>query len=425
MAYLYSAALFVLITSREGVWLRLVVDKSWFNLTLAAMMLIHFGLVLLRLVPGAGKPNLNASISIPSGARQPFLALLAFAMVGYLLFHDVFVVDGGRSLRFGSYLLFFLTLLTSNVNLKNAAKVFAWGALAMSASMLLQAILVAVIDGNDITHYPRLDPDQVMGRNDSPYVNPFGLGLLRIEPLATYGPFELFRHNSYTTEPKYCALILWTGWVALLYSYPTRKKLLIALSMMLAMGLFLTHAYTSIGVALLLAGIAVCTRYVPLSPAMLLGVFLATLSAGIRIIFSGWLSFSSYVKERADSFIDVMSSGLQEASWSRVGWLGRGFDYELYKVPSLFLHFGKFGAIGLLLHLAILLVLLTLFLARAKSTTRLTERLALAGVFSVTAIYQLLFSAEFITPLYAFLYAIALRLPEAETHSASSSLVSA
>lgn len=401
---------FVLVTSKEILWLRPWIGDASFNMIISALFSIHFLTLFTRYDREKAvlvvKPRLN-------WLRWPginFLLALCGTFAIYFFFHELAVGDSFRSVKYGLYVLFLGSLLCESYDLDNLPKVFATLSVITSVVIVIQCLLVIFVLDNNLIGQPRLVSMRADGMYDFNDANPFWLGLIGDFSLVDYGFVQFRRANAYTSEPKYCSQVLLAGLVSLAVIRDLaahKRKLAMGIIMI---GLVISHAYSTLPVLLLAYLIkrlgrsryafiySLLTILAVSGGVMLIATFAGAISGYARMRVMSFMSQADMLGEILSGTSDAFGRGVNDVSSNRVG---------LPPMPRFLI---QFGWIGVSLWLVLLFSVLSralkgIYLARSEAT-----RWALALATSLALIFSFFFNSEPLSPLYSYLFAIVFHL---------------
>ncbi len=404
---IYYLFLVIIILSKELLSFRLVLGIQTYNVIIG-IFIVFF--LILSFFDFSDKKFKTRMLFFEKKRYLKYFNIVVWAFVFYLLIHEFIFTDGLRSIKLIVY--FFILLAFSsreiNLNMEKLAIVFVWVVFILALASILQVLLIAGIDKNDISGhriYGSLETE--FKRGDDIYRNPYLLGLVREESTVDFGPFEFRRANSYTTEPKFYSFILISGLIALFFLGMKGNVRMMQL-VVLTLALFFSHAYSS----LLVFGLAFCFiifSRIKKIPSIYFGILiLVFLIFALQFMTPFFISHSSgFAKLRFQAFSDIYE-GIKNLPYKEVGAFGFGFDRpDLEKdIASIFLVFLRYGYIGLILYLSFFSLFIGMCVHGIREIKDFHNKVSLALAAGLLSTFGLLFMPEFITPLTAFFFSL-------------------
>lgn len=232
---LFGILLAFLITSQEFQFFNMVFGGSIKQIIVGAFVVLF----LLN-----GVYNVITSKSVAKRYWSFKIVVLVFSI--YLVIHDFMFSDGLRSIKYSLYLI--LSIFTWDyIKLTKISRVFVYVVSFFCLLVILQFLILTFFYAGHITSFSLVPGlENTLGREDLSLTNPFGFGFITSsewDTPFTFGNLEMRRANSFTTEPKFTALLFLTslGTLGVLKETFSRKKFHLLL-MINFFGLCLTMA---------------------------------------------------------------------------------------------------------------------------------------------------------------------------------------
>jgi hypothetical protein len=406
----YAFFAFLLVTSREILWLRSWVGNDVFNALVTVLFVGYFISLTCSFDAYQGRITFTPRLKWPSIPEFRRIAWFVIFFCAYLLGHELIIGNSWRALKYVIYLLFFLGLLSKSSKLENIAKVFVALSAVTSLMLVAQLLLITVVGDNNLYDFPDIPKSMVDNRPDGHYVNPYGLGFMVREGLVDYGLIQFYRAYAFTTESKYCSAVLWVGVISLYYLAAigkiASKRVWLGI---LGGGLLVSHAYSSIAVLAIavLNWIGGRSKYAVSYTV----VFFLVLFGALPLVISSASSLGSYAAHRIESF-EKTSYRFGNLSLGSFDALGKGMDSELSQVrglPSEVRNFLQFGYVGGLFHVVMIIFVMVLCIRQIHDSTNDDYRKMLSLIAALSVTFLVFFNAEIMSPMYMFIFALAVR----------------
>ncbi|MBI1861080.1 MAG: hypothetical protein HYR96_09210 [Deltaproteobacteria bacterium] len=403
--------LFILLTSKEAVWFKGVIGTSGFNAVVGVLLAIWF---LSCLVERRGATLFLRHTLLFSQTRRGawFMAILG-SLIVYLLLHELIEEDGGMALKMAAYLLFCLSLFSQSDRVKRAGFYFAWGTTIASFALLTQCLILHTFDQGNLEKFTELSNTEIDGRANEGYINPYRLGYLRKEAEVKYGPLEFNRAFGYTTESKYGSLIILAGVACLLLTVADWPLFLWISLPLHAAALFINHSYAAFGTVFIAMMIVLFRNRLFRRLAILSGIFAAVL---IVLVLQKKVPLNPFVGARLEAFFNTTVNTYTWIPWDRAGLFGMGIrsPAERHYAAGLLLNLVRFGLAGVLLQITLFFLFAGQCVSSIRSSNDWKLRWGFGVVLSVTLIWQLLFTSEFLSPLFALLLSLPFLVTDAQ-----------
>ena len=401
---------FLLITSKEIVWFRPWTGAPVFNLIVTLLFGIHFVSLFTRYHTKQAKLTIRPRLNWKKWPGMSFLLYFCILYGLYFFFHEAYIGDSSRSLKYGIYVFFLVSLLCDSYDLENIPKIFAFLSIITSIGLILQFGLIAVVLNGDISNVPHLVSYRPDGSIEFDQANPFWLGLIGDNSLVDYGWIEFYRANAFTTEPKYCSQVLIAGLVSIFTLKDARSNRQWLGVFIICTGLLISHAYSTLSVFLFAMFIYKLGRSKRALLYSLLTVAVLVLTVVLLSVYGGALK--GYAGQRVNSFLsqtemfaltfstvpDPIGKGVEDPASKRVG------------LPPIPRNLIQFGWIGVVFQYALLFLVLAKSMRGIYLIRSPKQRVAIALACSLSLIFVTFFNSEPLSPLYSYLYAIVFHL---------------
>jgi hypothetical protein len=175
-----------------------------------------------------------------------FSLFLLFSAL-YFIIH-AFAIGPLTSIKYSVYLfiLFLLLTQTRRKDFDRLCVMYFYLMAFISIAAVVQIILVS-ISGVSIYEFDSIKLIEDKWFRNADYVMPYLLTYASVEENVSFGPLSFVRAIGLSSEPKYFSVMLWVAYAISLgwNSFKSKKKLLF-IRISLLLGLFFSHAYTSL-----------------------------------------------------------------------------------------------------------------------------------------------------------------------------------
>lgn len=403
---LYCMLLVVIILSKESILLRYVVPYEYWHAVITCFFLFAFSSMFL-VIRNSGIFVVMPALPMKQ-AKSKNVVWLFLLLIAYLFIHEVIIDDGYRSYKYIAYIIFFFMLINAkrNIDLRLLSKVFASVVVLFCIASIIQFVLITLFHDISLSSFKPISAmAEEHGRPDATYVNPYLMGMLRVEAVVNYAFVEFHRICGYTTEPKYYSRIILAAMIATLYS-EGGTKIGAAKTAIFIVTLLLVHSYLSFAVILM----AICLYWMGLirfnRKLLLLFLFVFPVLF-VLYLPQEWPRFiSGYALQRFTSLnlgFKEMLPFLQSAEHTLLGF---GFvESPLRHITHTLLVIYRYGIIGFVIYIMLLFSIFATFVEHI--TSRKHGKIFLMSlILSFLYLLLLFFSSEIITPLYGFVIAI-------------------
>jgi len=344
-----------------------------------------------------------------------FRYFLSFSIVSaiYFIVH-AFIVGPFSGAKYSAY-LFLLFILITQMKRRSFDKLCAIYLyfMAFLAAMSVTQIGLVSISG--------LSPDQfdsIKFTEDDffrtvDYVMPYLMGYMSVEESISFGPLNFVRAIGLSSEPKYfsvmllVALAISMGW----NSFDSKKELLV-IKILLLLGLFFSHAYsTLLVIAFAVAFYNILSLGFPGDKFKAMAIILTPIMLMILVtplmefVLSSILD-NDFAAARAASFLYSTSDG-NISNISEFGLMGKnvgGEDGDIVSV-SILQNWFRFGHIGVTLYFTPIIFIIYKTISHYKSIKK-NQKKSIALLLATYVVFYQIFFGQPYTMLSIFILAV-------------------
>lgn len=419
MRLIYLLILFFLITSFEMGSFNVFFGSEVHNSVIIvcfSIILFHFLLVTTQL----GK-IVNRGLLNPSEFKYFSAVILSSAL--YFIFHSV-GIGPFSSMKYSSY-LFILFILITQIQEKHFNRlciIYIYFMAYVSLATVVQILLMS-ISGVSIFEFDSIKFIDDDFFRDVGYAMPYFLSFSSVEESVSFGPLRFVRAIGFSSEPKYFSVMLWLAYaLSLGWDFFKYKKALFFIRISLLLGIFFSHAYSSI----LIIAVSYMfywfmkLHFINTKAKMLLILFTPVLisiivTMGVNIIL-GLFSGDNYMISRMESFL-YTTGGLDLEKLSNFGLFGSNISIGEGEAPqgaTMLLNWYRFGNVGFIVYLVPIMFVIYKSILKFRYLQQ-KQKYALAILLSVYVVfYQVFFSQP-----YTLLSCFVLASIYVRTHSSS------
>lgn len=331
----------------------------------------------------------------------------------YFIVH-AFIVGPFSGAKYSAY-LFLLFILITQMNRRNFEKLCAiyLYLMAFLAAMSVTQIGLVAISGLSPDQFDsiKLIEDDFFRTVD--YVMPYLMGYMSVEESVSFGPFNFVRAIGLSSEPKYFSVMLLValsismGW----NSFDSKKELLV-IKILLLLGLFFSHAYSTLLVIVFavafynILGIGMLGDKFKATVILLTPIILLMLVTPVMDFVLSSILDNDFAAARAASFLYSTSDG-NIFNISEFGLMGKnvgGEDGDIVSV-SLLQNWYRFGHIGFALYFIPIIFIIYKTISNYKSIKKNQKRSIVLLLATYVVFYQIFFGQPF-TMLSIFILAV-------------------
>jgi len=164
-----------------------------------------------------------------------------------------FIVGPLSSMKYAAYLFILFILITqTQEKYFNRLGVIYFSFMSFVSIAAVVQILLISISGTSIYDFDTIKLVNSSFFRDVDYVQPYLLTFSSAEENVSFGPLSFIRAIGFSSEPKYFSVMLWSAYaISLNWNHSKYKKLLLFIRASLLIGIFFSHAYSSLLIILL------------------------------------------------------------------------------------------------------------------------------------------------------------------------------
>ena len=347
--------------------------------------------------------------------RTEFRYFLFFSVVSAIYFiAHAFIVGPFTGVKYSAYLflLFILTTQMKRHNFDRLCAIYVYF-MAFLAVMSVTQIGLVAISGLSPDQFDsiKLIEDDFFRSVD--YVMPYLLGYMSVEESISFGPLNFVRAIGFSSEPKYFSVMLLVALgICLGWNSVGSKKELLLIKILLLLGLFFSHAYSS----LLVIAFAVAFHHIlrlgmlgdkfkaiviVLTPIMLLMVVTPTMDFVLSFAFG-----NGYAAARAASFL-YSTTGVDISSIGEFGLMGQNVGEARSNIVSVTVlqNWFRLGHIGVALYFSPIVFVVYKTISQYKSIKKNQKRSTVLLLATYVVFYQIFFAQPY-TLLSIFILAV-------------------
>lgn len=344
-----------------------------------------------------------------------FRYFLLFSVISaiYFIVH-AFIVGPFTGVKYSAY-LFLLFILITQMKRRNFDKLCAIYVylMALLAAMSVTQIGLVAISGLSPDQFDSIKHIEDDFFRPIDYVMPYFLGYMSVEESISFGSLNFVRAIGLSSEPKYfsvmllVALAICLGW----NSFGSKKELLV-IKILLFLGLFFSHAYSSllvIAFAFTFSHLLRTVRFGDKFKALLIITTPLILTLIVTVLMEAFLTIISgdgFAAARVASFLHS-TSGVHILNISEFGLMGQnvgGEDGDIVSV-SLLQNWFRFGHIGVALYVTPIIFVIYKTISHYKSIKKSQKRSIALLLATYLVFYQIFFGQPY-TLLSIFILAV-------------------
>ncbi len=344
-----------------------------------------------------------------------FRYFLSFLVVSgiYFIVH-AFIIGPFLGAKYSAYLflLFFLITQMKRRNFEMLCSIYLYFMAFLALMSVIQLGLVS-ISGLSLDQFDsiKLIEDDFFRSVD--YVMPYFMGYMSVEESVSFGPLNFVRTIGFSSEPKYfsvmllVALAISMGW----NSFDSNIELLV-IKILLWLGLFFSHAYSTLLVIAFafafynILSIGLLSNRFKAILIILTPIILLALITPLMEFVLSYILNNDYAAARATSFLYSTSDG-NIFNISEFGLMGKnvgGEDGDIVSV-SLIQNWYRFGHIGFALYLIPVIFMLYKTISYYKFIKKNQKKSIVLLLATYIVFYQIFFGQPF-TMLSIFILAV-------------------
>jgi len=424
MRLIYLLILFFLITSFEMGSFNVFFGSGVHNNIIVAcfsIILFYFLLVTIKSGKIVNLGHLNPK-------EFKYFSVLILSSALFFIFHSL-IIGPFVSMKYAAYLFILFILITQTQEKHfNRLCIIYFCFMAYVALATVVQILLISISGVSIFEFDSIKFIDDEWFRDVDYAMPYLLSFSSVEGSVSFGPLSFVRAIGFSSEPKYFSAMLWLAYaISLGWNSFKSKKTLFFIRLSLLLGIFFSHAYSSILIIavgcgfywimqLRLINTKIKTLLILFTPVLI--SLIVTISVNIIL---GLLPGDGFMASRMDSFI-YTTGGLNLENATKFGLLGSDIairEGEAISGATMLLNWYRFGHVGFIVYLVPIIFVIYKSILKFRCLTQ-KQKYALAILLSVYLIfYQVFFSQP-----YTLLSCFVLASIYVRTHSSSHGLLS-
>jgi len=344
-----------------------------------------------------------------------FRYFLLFSVVSaiYFIVHAL-IVGPFTGAKYSAYLFLFFILITQ-MKRRNFDKLCAIYVcfMALLAFMSVTQIGLVAISGHSLDQFEPINLIEDEFFRPIDYIMPYLLGYMSVEESISFGPLTFVRAIGFSSEPKYFTVMLWValaiclGW----NSFGSKKELLV-IKILLLLGLFFSHAYSSllvIAFAFAIGHFLGTVRFGDKFKALLIITIPLILTVIVTVLMEGFLTMISgdgFAAARVASFLHS-TSGVDISNISEFGLMGQNVGEEDGDIVSVTLlqNWFRLGHIGVTLYMTPIIFVVYKTTSHYKSIKKNQKRSIALLLATYIVFYQIFFGQPY-TLLSIFILAV-------------------
>ena len=408
MRLLLSLLLLFLITSFEMGTFNVFFGSQVHN----SIIVLCAGIVTFFWLARLSKNGLIQNFGLFEATEFRYFLFFSAVSAVYFIVH-AFTVGPSTGVKYSAYLFLFFVLI-SQIKRNDFDKLcFIYLCLMalLAAMSVLQVILVAISDLS-ADQFDSIKHIEDKFFQDIDYVMPFLLGYMSVEEGVTFGPLNFVRSIGFSSEPKYFSVLLWVALaVCLGWTSVRSRKVLLLMKILLVLGLFFSHAYSSLLVIVFALAFHLFLRITPFGDrinALLIittPLILVTLVSGVM---EGLLSivYSDFVASRVSSFL-YSTSSMDVSSISQFKLMGENVNEESSQIVTVTVlqNWFRLGHLGVAMYYALILFVVYKSISNFKCLKG-NQKLSFVLLLSIYVVYYQIFFAQPYTLLSIFILVI-------------------
>tara|TARA_B110000008_G_C16960780_1_gene560077 strand:+ start:1394 stop:2677 length:1284 start_codon:yes stop_codon:yes gene_type:complete len=346
---------------------------------------------------------------------EEFHYFLFFSVISAFYFSVHAVIVGPLSgIKYSAYLFLFFILITQlkRRDFDSLCIIYLYLMAFLAAMSVIQIGLVA-ISGLSPDQFDSIKLIEDDFFRDVDYVMPYLLGYMAVEESISFGPLNFVRAIGLSSEPKYfsvmllVALSICIGWNSL-----RSKKELLAIKILLLLGIFFSHAYSSLLVIVFAVGFHYILKLDILGNKLktiiivLTPIILTMLLTAMMDFVLNFASGDGYAAARAASFL-YSTSGADISSIGEFGLMGQNLGEEGSNIVSVTVlqNWFRFGHIGVALYFLPIFFVVYKTINNYKSIKKNQKRSIVLLLATYIVFYQIFFAQPY-TLLSIFILAV-------------------
>lgn len=408
MKLLLSLLLLFLITSFEMGTFNVFFGSQVHN----SIIVLCAGIVAFFWLARLSKNGLIQNFGLFEATEFRYFLFFSAVSAVYFIVH-AFIVGPSTGVKYSAYLFLFFVLISQIKRNDFDKLVFIYLCLMalLAAMSVLQVILVA-ISGLSADQFDSIKHIEDKFFQDIDYVMPFLLGYMSVEEGVTFGPLNFVRSIGFSSEPKYFSVLLWVALaVCLGWTSVRSRKVLFLMKMLLVLGLFFSHAYSSLLVIVFALAFSLFLRITPFGDkinALLIittPLILITVVSGVMEVLLS-IVYSDFVASRVSSFLHSTSS-MDVSSISQFKLMGENVGEESSQIVTVTVlqNWFRLGHLGVAMYYPLILFVVYKSISNYKYL-KSNRKLSFVLLLAIYVVYYQIFFGQPYTLLSIFILVI-------------------
>lgn len=347
--------------------------------------------------------------------KKEFLYFLFLSLVSaiYFIVH-AFIIGPSSGVKYAAYLFLFFILITQikKSDFDKLCFTYLCFMTLLAVMTVLQLSLVALsgLSADQFESIKHIE-NEFFRRVD--YVMPYLLGYMAVEETVTFGPLNFVRAIGFSSEPKYFSVLLWVAvGICVGWNSVRSRKVLFVSKMLLFLGLFFSHAYSSllvIAFAFSFYHLLSWVRFGNKFKALLITTTPIILSMIVELVMEGMLSMisgDSFVTARISSFL-YSTANVDVWSISEFKLMGENVSEEGSQVAAVTVlqNWFRLGHLGIALYLPLIFFVFYKSISSFEYLNRKGQQSFVILLATYVVYYQIFFAQPY-TLLSIFILAI-------------------